>query len=437
MTPTAPPPEPDFSPRSYLWIGFAVLALLFLGLGGWAALASIDGAVIGPGVVVVESNQKLVQHLEGGIVGEIHVREGQRVEAGELLLRLDDTVDRASLSMIEGQRDERSALAARLNAELAGADDIAFPATLLARAVAPEIAEILAGQRALFQARRETRQTRAKVLGQRIAQLREQIQGLAAQKKSKERQIDLVDEELIGLRALFRKGHAPKTRILALEREGERLRGELGAHLADQAVARKAIGETELEIANLESAFREEALAELRDTKGRLHELDERRVGALDKLRRMAVHAPQAGTVLDLTVHTIGGVIEAGVPLLRIVPGHDRLLIEAQIRPEDVDKVLPGTVAKVRFSAFNLRSTPELTGEVEKVSADRLQDPTSGLPFYQAYVRVSDAELGRLEGLTLLPGMPAEVYLATGRRSVLSHLMKPISDQVERALREE
>ena len=410
---------------------------MFGGFGTWAALAPLDSAVVAPGTVAVYSNRKTVQHLEGGIVAEIAVRDGDRVAEGDLLIRLDATRADASLALIEGRLDELVAAEARLVAERDGLGALAFPQALLARAGDPALSPILAGQTGLFAARRTSKEGEIAILRRRIASSEDEIDGLQAQRRSRVRQVAIIDEELVGLRALFEKGYTPRTRILALEREREELQGEQGELTAGIARAGNEIAEAELQIVQLDKRFREEVLEELRQVQAEIHELSERRIAAADERRRTDIRAPRAGIVVGLDVFTPGGVISPGQPILHLVPSDDEHIVEAQLRPEDIDRVVAGQPATVRFPAFNARTTPELQASVLTVSADRLIDEITGAPYYQAKVRIPESELARLGGQALISGMPAETFIAAGERTALTYLLKPFLDALTRATRAE
>lgn len=419
--------------RPYILVGLAILAVMIGGFGTWAAVAPLSGALVAPGVVTVETNRKTVQHLEGGIVLELRAREGDVVQRNDVLIRLEDTRVKAQLAVIDGRREVLMAREARLAAERDDADRIAFPEALGRRMSDPKIAEILRGQSELFAARRSAFEGSISVLEQRAAQLREEIHGLQAQHAAKARQIEIIVKELRDLRELYEKGLVPRPRMLALEREKERLVGETGQHLADVARAEKAIGETALQTVQLRHTTRETAVTELREVEAEIFDLAERRVVFQDELERIEIRAPQAGQVVGLSVHTVGAVIKPGQPLMDIVPREDRLVVEARLRPEDVDKVAAGSKTHVRFSAFDRDSTPELTGEVSTVSADRLIEQAGQEPYYAVRVDVAADEIARLGQLQLRAGMPAEVFIQTGDRTALSYLMKPLTDALRRS----
>ncbi len=420
------------STRSYAILGLLVVFVLIGGVGAWSATAKLNGAIIAPGKLTVESNRKTVQHLEGGIISEILVRDGDAVTPGQLLMRLDSTIDQATVDATVGKLDELRTRAARLITERDGGQDMELPRDLIARMDHSGVARIIRGERDLFQARVDSRAGTEKLLGQRIAGYQQQIIGLRGQIESKHRQVDLVMEEHKNLKILYDKGYATLTRLLALERQAEQLEGEQAAHHSDIATVQNSIAEAKLELGQLERDFRESVTAELRTVEAEIFSLEEKRVAVEERLRRAAIMAPHAGVVLDLAVHTIGGVIEPGQPLLHIVPDADELVIEAQIPVEAIDKVSPGQSSVVRLTAFDQAETPEITGTVLSVSADRLIDEISGKVYYEARIELADDERGMLGSAELVPGMPAEVFIETGDRTALSFFVKPLTDRLAR-----
>ncbi|MCG8355611.1 MAG: HlyD family type I secretion periplasmic adaptor subunit [Kiloniellales bacterium] len=439
-TPPSPGAEPPSVPLNARPAVIAGLVTVIVGLGGfgaWASLAPLESAAIAPGTIIVDSNRKQIQHLDGGIVAELVVRDGDHVEPGDVLLRLDETRARSTLAILESESDLATAVEARLLAERDGAAEIRVPERLIDKAERPEIAALVAGQQSLFEARRDSREGEVAILEQRVLQLGDEVVGLEAQAAAKARQSALIADELKGLQKLFEQGHAPRTRILALQREAARLDGERGELIARVARTRTAIGETKLQVIQLNTRFQEDVIAELRDIQASLFDLRERIAAARHVVEHIDVRAPVAGKVVGLSVHTIGGVIQAGDTILEIVPGDDRLLVEARVQPIDIDNVLIGQEADVRITAFKQRSTPVLIGEVIYLSADALTDPRSGEPYYTARVAISDAEVARLEGQLLQPGMPAEVIIKTGERTALDYLVQPILESANRAWRED
>lgn len=429
-------------PRSsqyFIRLGYTVIAAVFGGLILWSVLAPIQGAVIAAGRVVVESNRKTVQHLEGGVVSTILVREGQKVEEGEVLVRLDDKVAHTNVAVIDGQLRELYARRARLIAERDHLDAVAAPDGLDEVITQDAFAVKLAGQQRLFEARRETRGTQIALLEERVVQQNERISGLQAQIKSVTAQRRLIEDELEGVRELNEQGFAPMTRVRALERESERLAGQNGALKGSVAEAQSIIAEAQLEISRLKEAGREEAITQLRDVEVSISQLEERRIAAADTLARTEIKAPQAGRVLGLSIHTIGGVVAPGSRIMDIVPEGDRLQIAARVSPRDVDKVAIGQDTMIRFTAFSVRRTPVAFGVVKTVSADALADELTGAPYYLALIEMpDDEELSEmLDGQALAPGMPADSYIRTGRQPAISFLLRPLTDALSKSLRED
>ena len=432
-------PVPSF-PTSYkraTSFGWIVILVAFGGLFLWSALAPLSSAAIAPGTVVVDSSRKAVQHLEGGIVKEILVRDGDHVDAGAVLIRLDDTQARATLDLLQGRFDADRAYEARLLAERDDHRDIAFPDDLVSRAVTdPKAAEILSGQRRIFQARRSTLVGETSILENRIEQSNEQIEGLEMQASAKKRQIDLVRKELAGLKTLFDKGHASMTQLLAVEREYERLEGERGEIVANIAGVRQAIGEAGLQIVQLEKTFREGVENELREVQTRIFDTAQRIFAARDQLGRLEMQAPTAGVVVNLAVHTVGGVVPAGGPVLDIVPKDDELVVDAEVRPDDINDLRVGAPADIRFTAFDQNTTPVVSGVVTRVSADRLVNPKTNTPYFLARVLVDEEGREALGGERLIPGMPAEVIIKKGERTLLGYLAGPLQDMVMKSFRQ-
>ena len=425
------------SMRRALLGGAIVTCVLTLGIGGWAATTDISGAVVAGGALVVESNVKKVQHPTGGVVGEVRVREGDRVKAGDVLLRLDDTQTRANLAIVTKALDELAARQARDEAERDAAAQVTFPPDLLARIAEADVARVIEGERRFFETRRSARDGQVAQLRERISQLREQIQGLDDQVAAKQREISLIEEELKGVRILWQKNLIQLARLTALERDAARLQGERGALISNIAQTRGKIVETELQIIQIDQDLRSEVSKDLAEIRSRTSEYVERKVAAEDQLRRIEIRSPQDGMVHQLTAHTVGGVISPqGEPIMLIVPEADALSAEVKIAPQDIDQVRVGQTAFVRFSAFNQRTTPELQGEVTRISADVSLDQKSGVSYYTLRINVSESELERLKGLRLVPGMPVETFIRTGDRTVLSYLTKPLADQINKTWRE-
>src|SRR3954470_2334274 len=429
--------DPRRSIRRHLLGGLALVALLAGGAGGLTATTELSGAVIAPGNLVVETNVKKVQHPTGGVVGELRVRDGDEVKAGDVVVRLDDTVTRANLAIVVKSLDELSARQAREEAERDGVNAPSFPAELLARRSDAEVARLVVGEQKLFETRRSARQGQKAQLKERVGQLQEQISGLNDQISAKKREIALIGDELKGVRELWQKNLIPIQRVTALERDGARLEGERGALISSIAQTKGKITETELQILQIDQDLRTEVGKDLAEIRGKVSELVEKRVAAADQLKRIDIRSPQDGKVHQLAVHTVGGVITPnGEPLMLIVPRADALTVEARIAPQEIDQVHVGQRAVLRFAAFNQRTTPELNGQVSVVSADVSADQKTAATFYTVRIGIPAEELARLGGLKLVPGMPVESFIQTQERTVLSYLTKPLTDQALKAFRE-
>jgi HlyD family secretion protein len=422
--------------RLHLIVGLAVVVILAGGLGGWASTAEISGALIAPGQIVVESNVKKVQHPTGGVVGEVLARDGDIVKAGDILVRLDDTVTKASLAIVTKNLDAQWARAARLEAEQRGLDKITFPPQLVSRADDPDVKSLISSERKLFEVRVTGRTGQKAQLRERITQLNEEIAGLSAQEKAKDQEIALVEKELAGVRDLYDKHLVQISRLTTLERDAARLNGERAQYIASRAQAKGKITETELQIIQVDKDMVSEVSKDLRETNDKIGEFVERKVTAEDQLRRVDIRAPQNGMVLQSTVHTVGGVITAGDAVMMIVPQADDLQVEAKVNPQDIDKLQIGQKTLLRLSAFNQRTTPELNGVVSRVSPDVTTDQRTGQSYYTIRVSMPPEEVARLGDAKLIPGMPVEAFVQTGDRTLISYLMKPLSDQLMRAFRE-
>ncbi len=425
----------QLSIRKHLIIGLAVVLLLGGGLGGWASTVPISGALIAPGQVVVDSNVKKVQHPTGGVVGEVRVRDGDLVKAGDIVVRLDETVVRANLAIVNKALYGLWARQARLEAEQQGRDTVKFPAMLLDRAGEPEVRDVIASETKLLEVRVFGRAGQKAQLRERVLQLGEEIEGLSAQERAKEKEIALVEKELVGVRQLYEQRLVQISRLTILERDAARLNGERAQYIAGRAQAKGKITETELQIIQVDKDVVSEVSKDLRETTDKIGEFIERKVTAEDQLRRIDIRAPQAGMVLQSTVHTVGGVITAGDAIMMIVPQADDLSVEAKVNPQDIDKLQIGQKTLLRLSAFNQRTTLELTGFVTRVSADVTTDQRSGQTYYTIRVSMPPEEVARLEANKLIPGMPVEAFVQTGERTMMSYLLKPLSDQMVRSFR--
>jgi HlyD family secretion protein len=423
--------------RRYLMAGIAISALLVGGIGGWASTTEIAGAVVAAGSLVVESSVKKVQHPTGGVVGEVRVRDGDHVKAGDILVRLDDTQTRSNLAIVTSALDELAARGARDEAERDGASQVVFPADLIARAATDRIvARLIDGEARLFKTRLESRTGQKAQLRERIGQLAEETRGLEGQAKAKEREIVLIHQELEGVRDLWRKNLIQLPRLTALERDAARIEGERGQLIAQIAQVKGKTAETELQILQIDQDLRTEVGKDLAEIRGRVSELSEKKVAAEDQLKRIDIRAPQTGSVHQLSVHTIGGVVTPSEPIMLIVPDSDALTAEVKIQPQDIDQLRVGQQAQMRFPAFSQRTTPEFTGYVKNVSADITLDQKTGATFYTVRVALPEAEIAMAGGLRLVPGMPVETFIRTADRTVISYLTKPLTDQVAKAWRE-
>ena len=417
-------------------LGLAAVMLVAGGIGGWAATTEISGALIAPGSVVVESSARKVQHPSGGVVGEIAVTSGMNVTAGDILIRLDETMTRANLQIVSKTLDEMTTRRARLRAERDGASEMSWPSAFKNRRQDESIIELMADEQRLFELRSTTRLGQKRQLRERIAQLREEANGIVAQQAAKSQELVLVNNELEGVRELWSKQLIQMNRLTALEREAARLDGERAQLIAAAAQGRGKISEIELQITQIDRELASEVGRELREIDGKAGEYAERKVAAEDQLRRIDIRAPISGTVHELNVHTVGGVISAGEQLMLIVPASERLTVEARVSPQDIDQVRVGQTAALRFSAFSQRTTPEINGAVSRVSADVTTEQRTGITYYTARIAIGPDELARLGDVRLVPGMPVEAFIKTADRTVGSYLTKPLFDQVARAFRE-
>ena len=424
--------------RRYIILGMFMVGFVAFGIGGWAATSQLSGAVIGQGVVVVDSSVKKVQHAIGGIVGELRVRDGDQVKAGDILIRLDETQTLANATIVTKGFDELLARQARLEAERDGADQIVFSPALLERAKDsnPEAERVIAAERSLFDLRRQSRNGQKAQLGERKVQLQDEIKGYGGQVEAKQKEIAYIHQELEGVRTLWEKRLVPITRLTALERDGARVEGERSQLTGMIAQAKGKIAEIELQMIQIDQDLRSEVGKDLIETRSKLSELGERKTAAVDQLKRIDIRAPQSGRVHQLSVHTVGGVIAPGEQIMLIVPDADTLAVEVKITPRDIDQVYAGQAAVMQFAAFNQKTTPEVDGEVSMVSADLTQDQRTGASYYTARILLKAEELAKLGSHKVVPGMPVDVFIKTPSRTALSYLIKPLRDQAGRAFKE-
>ncbi len=414
---------------------------LFGLLGGmilWATTTRIAGAIIAPGHVEVDQNRQIVQHPTGGVVSKILVKEGDVVQADDLLIWLDDTHMRTSLEIVEGQLYEFTARRARLEAERDGRDTITFdPGLVQAQTTRPEVAELVTGQRNLFNARRDSIASQASQLERRSAQIENQIVGITAQEQALARQRGLIQSELDAQQSLLERGLTQTSRVLALQRESASLDGQIGELAASKAESEQRLIEIEIEVLRLTTARREEAITRLRDLRAREMELVQEQRALLSDIEQMTLRAPVSGIVYNMRVQTMRSVVRGAEPILFIIPQDRPLVIAARVDPVHVDQIVLGQQVNLRFSALDQRTTPELVGQVVLVSADVFDDEASGARFYRVEIALNPGELGKLaEGQVLIPGMPVEAFLRTADRSPMAYLMQPMADYFNRAFRE-
>lgn len=424
--------------QRYLLAGTILVFLVTFGIGGWAATTELSSAVIAPGVLVVDSSVKKVQHPAGGVIGELRVRDGDRVRAGDILVRLDETQTRAAATIITKSVDELLARQARLETERDNIPELNFPAALLDRARDPasDAARAVAAERSLFDLRRQAREGQKSQLKERSLQLQEEIKGYQGQVEAKKKEVDFVQQELEGVRTLWQKNLVPISRLTALERDAARIEGERSQLSGLIAQAKGKTAEIQLQIIQIDQDLRSEVGKDLVEARSKISELAERKIAAVDQLQRIDIRAPQNGVVHQLSVHTVGGVIAPGEQIMLIVPDADTLAVEVKIQPQDIDHIHVGQLAILRLSAFNQRTTPEITGAVSMISPDLTQDQRTGTSFYTTRIALKPEELERLGSVKLIPGMPADAFIQMGGRTALSYLMKPLRDQAARAFKE-
>lgn len=426
-----------WSVRGPMMLGVLALVALVGGFGAWAALSNIAGAVVASGQIEVDRNRQAVQHPDGGVVLTLDVIEGQRVAEGDVLMRLDPSDLQSALSVANAQLNEWRARQARLEAERDLASEITFPTDLLTAATGNvDLNELLEGQRNLFSARAETLMQETDQLSRRADQIRAQLEGIAAQRDALVEQRDLVELELVSVQDLIDRNLVEASRGLSLRRESARLLGTIGELDASAAEASGRITEIDLQILQLETERREEAIGQLREVRIEQAELSERARALTRQLDLTEVRAPVDGVVYGLSVFGVRSVVQAAQPVLYLVPQDRPLVISTRIAPTNVDEVFVGQDVVLRFPAFDSRSTPELFGQVRQVSADAFVDEASGVSFYAAEIVLNEGEAARLEGETLLPGMPVEAFIRTEDRTPLAYLLRPLTDYFNRAFRE-
>lgn len=438
---------PDLQPRDAVvlrrtirrpvWLGFAMMGIFALGFGVWGTVAPLAKGAVAAGVISPEGSRRTVQHLEGGIISRLRVQEGDTVRAGQILVSLEDIQPRA---IYEGLLDQYLTLYAtqvRLSAEEAGRDRLDWPVELQGPADTENLRAIIESQKRLFETRRVRHISRRSVLQQRIALLWEQIKGLEAQVQSTSTQLALIAEEIAGKQVLRNKELIPKPELLRMQRAEAEILGMRGEYLAEIASAKQQIGESEMQILALDAERADQIAVQSDEVRNNLAAVKERLFASRDTLKRTMVTAPVSGTILNLRYKTEGGVVHPGEPILDIVPSDDTLVIEARVSPVDIDVVQPGLTAQVHLSAFSSRTTPQIDGIVMSVSADRIIDDVTKQPFYLARVEVDRDSLRKVEPqIELVPGMPAEVLIVTGERTMMQYLLEPFSELFRRSFRE-
>jgi HlyD family secretion protein len=422
--------------RTIILTGSALITVFVIGFIVWAALAPLHSAAMAPGLIVVESHRKAIQHFEGGIVRNVLVTEGQVVEADQDLIVLDNTRAKTELAMIQGEADALTALEARLVAERDGLETITFPPTLLSRIADTKVAEAIQGQVSAFASRRETLTKQTEIFSSRTEQNDKIIAGLMAQQESLDKQIKLIDKERQAAQAMVKKGLERVPRLLALQRQAAELTGQRGQVVEQMARVQLNSSETQLQIINLRNERRDEVLKELRDVQTRRFDLLDRIHTAEATLNRTTLKAPVSGRVVALSVHTNGAVVRPGETLLEVVPNNDELEIEARVLPEDIDDVVVGMPATVTLTGYQQRRLPLVSGTVTNVSADRLMDQATGQPFFRAQIRVDKSSWDDFPEVKLVPGMPVEVSIATGSRTALEYFVAPVQSVLRRGMRE-
>ena len=417
--------------------GYVIIILAFGVFGGWAAFARLDSAAVAMGVVTVESSRKTIAHLEGGIVRQILVREGQHVEEGQILFKMDDTTPQAGADMSQNQLMAALAQEARLVAERDRLPEIVFPPDLQAQKANPVVGEAIADQRAQFAERRASLNNQIAILEKKVTQFSVELEGLASEKEATLRQLSFIEEELRDLRGLLEKQLVPKSRVMSLEREKGRLEGLIGRSTAESAKAQNGIGEARLQIDQLQKKFSEEVNNGLLEVRQKIADLRERTRVSADVLRRIDIRAPRSGMVQNVKASTVGGVVRPGEHLLELIPDGDELVVNAQVSPSDIDTVAPGSEAEIRFSAFHGKVLPIVLGRVASLSRDRLIDEQTRQPYFLARIVVNQDQLLPEVRDRITAGMPVEVIIPTGERTMADYLIRPLRNRVRKAFREQ
>ncbi len=416
--------------------GYVACALFAGTVGVWTVSASLSSAVIASASFVVENNVKKIQHASGGVVSELKVRDGDRVAAGDLLVRFDETAARTNLQIIARQLDETSARISRLEAERDQAQHLAFPDQLIQRRSQRDVALLLAAETRLFEARAAARGGMRAQLVKRTMQMRSEIAGLTFQSSAKAREAEVNARELSAVRGLYQRNLVNVSRLSLLERDAALIDGSRGMLGAQIAQAESKIAETELQIVQIDEDLRSEVLRDLRESEARIAELSERHAAASDQFQRLDVRAPTSGFIHQLAINNTGSVVNPAEPIMLIVPSEERLHVEARIQPVDYDQLKLGQDVKIRIHAFNQRTTPEINGTVSRMAADVSRESQNGTTFYTIRIAVPPEELERIAPLQIKAGMQAEAFIRTGERTPSSYILKPLADQISRAFKE-
>lgn len=428
---------PDGLARTSILFGLWLIVAVFGAFGLWSAFAPLESAALAAGVIVLDSNRKSIQHLEGGQIEEILVREGSQVKAGEPLIKLNPIASEARLDLYKGQYASAKATEVRLIAERDGVEKLVFPKELEDQRSDPKINDILETQQRQFETRKQSVSGQVGILQQKAEQSRKEIEGLNAQIDSASDQIKFLNEEIKTVQYLLSKGNAQKPRLLALQRNKAQLEGQRGEHKALIARAEQTIAETELAVNNQKNDFQGKVSTELKETQSQLSDLQERIKASSDVMSRIVINSPVNGFVTGLSKHTVGGVIQAGEKIMDIVPIGDKLVVEAHVSPQDIDVVREGLVSRVWLSAYKSRNLPPVEGTVVSVSRDRFTEERSGVSYFLTRIEIKPDEISNLKGVELTAGMPADVRIVTGSRTLMQYLLSPISESFRQAFRED
>lgn len=423
--------------RVFAAAGYSIIFITFGIMGGWAAIAKVDRAVVATGYVSVETNRKTLQHLEGGIVRQIYVKEGDHVHQGQLLIRLEKLQAQANFDAASGQLLSALALESRLIAERDSAENIQWPAEFTSSQKDPTIAKLMDDQQAQFLERKETLNGQISIIEQKKKQLETEIQGIDIERDSTQRQVEYINKELVGLRELLKKQLVPTNRVYATERERTKLEGGIGKLISDKAKAQTAIKEMDVQIAQTRQKFNEDVATTLLEVRQKLNDYKQKHVVANDVLKRVDLTSPRDGVIQNLKVFTLGQVLKPGEPLLDIVPDDELLIVQAQFQPQDIDVVHAGQNAEIRFPAFHSRTLPMMAGTIETLSNDRMMDEALKQPYYLGTISIAKSEIPDEYRTRLRAGMPAEVIVAAGERTVMDYLISPISSAIRKTFIEQ